>query len=72
MSAKEGVSIIEKIGQETTDSIMSEAIQANYLRELEGILKKIDKEYDKLSNYNKIIRIFEINRMLEDANLCES
>ncbi|MCF7834925.1 hypothetical protein K9M48_02620 [Candidatus Gracilibacteria bacterium] len=40
------------------------------LRELDSIFKDIDTEYESLTNYNKIIKLFEIYRMLDDASLC--
>lgn len=40
------------------------------MRELNDILKKIESDYGTLTNYNKIIELFEIYRMLSDSNLC--
>lgn len=40
------------------------------MRELNDLIKKIWSEYGALTNYNKIIKLFEIYRMLDDANLC--
>lgn len=42
------------------------------LSELIGLLEKIQIEYPWLSNYKKIIRLFEIYRMMDDANICEA
>ncbi len=41
------------------------------LRELQEIIEKIDSSYDKLTNYKKTIKLFEMYRMLQDWNLCE-
>jgi hypothetical protein len=41
------------------------------LRELQSIIQKIDETYWELSNYKKIIKLFELYRMLQDWNLCE-
>jgi hypothetical protein len=41
------------------------------LRELQWIIEKIESDYDKLTNYKKTIKLFEMYRMLEDWNLCE-
>jgi hypothetical protein len=41
------------------------------LRELSNILKDIGEQYPNMSNYKKIIKLFEIYRMLNDSNLCE-
>ncbi len=40
--------------------------------ELSDIIKSIEDEYWSLTNYNKIIKLFEIYRMLDSANLCEN
>ncbi len=40
------------------------------MRELSDLIKKIWSEYGSLTNYNKIIKLFEIYRMLDDSNLC--
>jgi hypothetical protein len=41
------------------------------LWELKGLLENIQKEYNALSNYDKMVKLFEIRRMLNDANLCK-
>lgn len=40
------------------------------LLELQWLLTSIQKSYDNMSNYDKMIKIFEIRRMMNDANLC--
>ncbi|HRX63691.1 MAG TPA: hypothetical protein P5060_01155 [Candidatus Absconditabacterales bacterium] len=40
------------------------------LRELQEIIEDIKTKYPTLSNYKKIIKTFEIYRMLKEANLC--
>ncbi len=72
LTPQEWINRIETIRNSTTDSIITETLQSDHLWELEWILKKIDQQYQHLSNYHKIIRLFEISRMLKDANLCES
>lgn len=42
------------------------------LRELQTIIENIQKEYNNLSNYKKIIKLFEIYRMMKDSNLCKN
>ena len=41
------------------------------LWELKQLLEEIKSEYDGLSNYDKMVKLFEMWRMLNDANLCE-
>lgn len=42
------------------------------LWQLNDIFKSIESEYWSLTNYNKIIKLFEIYRMLDEENLCTS
>jgi hypothetical protein len=41
------------------------------LRELQWIIQQLDKDFPKLSNYKKTIKLFELYRMLSDAGLCK-
>lgn len=41
------------------------------LLELKDIISQWEKEFRKQTNYQKIIRLFEIYRMLEDNNICK-
>ena len=45
--------------------------KTNDLNELKNIIENIQKSYDKLTNYNKIIKLFEIYRMMRKSSLCE-
>lgn len=40
------------------------------LWELQTLFETINKNYEKMNNYEKMIKLFEIWRMLNDANLC--
>ena len=40
------------------------------LWELQALFENINNNYEKLNNYDKMIKLFEIWRMLNDANLC--
>jgi hypothetical protein len=40
------------------------------LWELQKLFETIQNEYEGLSNYDKMIKLFEIWRMMNDANLC--
>ena len=48
----------------------SEYKNMSSLWELQRIFEWIQKNYDKMSNYDKMIKLFEIRRMMNDANLC--
>ena len=47
-----------------------EYLNVSTLWELQWILTKLQWEYDRMSNYEKMIKLFEIWRMMNDANLC--
>jgi hypothetical protein len=38
--------------------------------ELNDLIKKIESDYPGFTNYNKVIKLFELYRMLNDSNLC--
>lgn len=40
------------------------------LWELQRLFEWIQKDYEKMDNYDKMIKLFEIWRMMNDANLC--
>lgn len=45
--------------------------QSQYLWELKDILTNIQTTYAELSNYEKVIKLIEIDRMLDGWNLCK-
>lgn len=46
-------------------------VNISALMELKGIFTTIQEEYDDLTNYGKMIKLFELWRMMNDANLCK-
>lgn len=46
-------------------------VNINSLQELKWIFEELSASYPWMSNYNKMIKIFESWRMLNDANLCK-
>ena len=47
-----------------------EYLNVSTLWELQWLLNKLKEWYDKMTNYEKMIKLFEIWRMMNDANLC--
>ena len=47
-----------------------EYLNVSTLWELQWVLTKLEWEYESMSNYEKMIKLFEIWRMMNDANLC--
>lgn len=47
-----------------------EYLNVSTLWELKWLLQKIQEWYNNMSNYEKMIKLFEIWRMMNDANLC--
>lgn len=52
------------------NTVKIDAYSTSNLIELENIIQDIKKTFDSLSNYNKIIKLFEIYRMMREWNLC--
>jgi hypothetical protein len=41
------------------------------LLELQSLFASLQESYNGMSNYDKMIKLFEIRRMMNDANLCK-
>lgn len=54
------------------DIVKVDTKNTSNLRELKGIIENIEREYNNLSNNQKIIKLFEIYRMMNDNNLCQN
>lgn len=52
------------------NTIKFDSYSTSNLLELDWIIKEIDSTYSSLSNYNKIIKLFEIYRMMKEWNVC--
>ena len=50
---------------------LNESVNVLSLWELQELFTKIKKDYNGLSKYNKMVKLFELWRMMNDANLCE-
>ena len=61
-------SVIQKISNADTFDVK----KTNDLNELKIIIENIQKNFDELTNYNKIIKLFEIYRMMKNGNLCNN
>jgi len=71
LSPNSTINIIENIAEKTSLTSTVDTKESGDLRELHDIIKGIWDRYESLSNYQKIIRLFEIYRMLDDWNICE-
>jgi hypothetical protein len=47
-----------------------EYLNVSTLWELQWLLEKIQEWYKDMTNYEKMVKLFEIWRMMNDANLC--
>lgn len=50
---------------------LNESVNVLSLGELQWLFTDIKNQYDGLSKYNKMVKLFELWRMMNDANLCE-
>ncbi len=71
MSVDESIILVDNAIMQQSDASWSDRSKAEDLWDLRDILDSIKGEYDSLSNYKKIIRLFELDRMLDDSGLCE-
>lgn len=50
---------------------LNESVNVLSLWELQWVFTDIKKQYDGLSKYKKMVKLFELWRMMNDSNLCE-
>ena len=70
----------QKISPDTASQYVENAIvllwwnreysNVSSLLELQSLFTSIQESYEEMSNYDKMIKLFEIWRMMNDANLC--
>ncbi len=70
LNPSEALKVINNTLINLWDIVQINNYNASNLRELKTIIETIEKEYEDLTNYNKVIKLFEIYRMLQDWNLC--
>ena len=56
----------------TRDYSSASTWNVSALWELQWLFTLIDSSYDGLTNYDKMIKLFEIRRMMNDGNLCSN
>ncbi len=71
----------QKISPETASQYVEKSIislwwdqeysNISSLLELQSLFTSIQESYNDMSNYDKMIKLFEIRRMMNDANLCK-
>lgn len=71
LSIDKGLQVINSTIQKISIIDIFDSKKTNDLSELKGIIENIQQNYDKLTNYNKIVKLFEIYRMMKKSNLCE-
>ena len=50
---------------------LNESVNVLSLWELQWLFTDIQSSYNGMSKYNKMVKLFELWRMMNDANLCE-
>ena len=71
ISTEEAIRRVEENLMKIGDNLQSSDV-VNNLEELKKIFETIQRDFGKMNNYHKVIKIFEIHRMLKNANLCYS
>ena len=65
--------VIENIEAKITNignTVKFDSYSTSNLLELNSIVKEIWANYEGLSNYNKVVKLFEIYRMMKEWNIC--
>ena len=71
LTTQDGLNLIQSAIVKLSDVTKIDKSYGDNLRELQGIIQQLDKDYPTLSNYKKTIKLFELYRMLSDAWLCK-
>jgi len=71
LTTQDGLSLIQSAIMKLSDVNKIDKSYGDNLRELQGIIQQLDKDFPTLSNYKKTIKLFELYRMLSDAGLCK-
>lgn len=71
LTTQEGNAMIQSAIMKLSDVNKIDKSYADNLRELQGIVQQLDKDFPTLGNYKKTIKLFELYRMLSDAGLCK-
>ncbi len=71
LTTQDGLNMIQSAIMKLSDVNKIDQNDGNNLRELQGLIQQLDKDFPTLSNYKKTIKLFELYRMLSDAGLCK-
>ena len=71
LTTQDGLNIIQSAIVKLSDVNKIDKTYGDNLRELQGIVQQLDKDFPTLGNYKKTIKLFELYRMLSDAGLCK-
>ncbi len=71
MSVDNWIKQIDAYSAELANIAIDNVSKWQNLAKLKEIFENLKKEYPKLSNYKKTIKLFEMYRMLKDANVCK-
>ncbi len=70
LNTTEWLNIINFISEQETNLNQNNLKYKNTLLELEKKFKNISENYNNINSYKKVIKLFEIYRMLNENNLC--
>ena len=71
LTTQDGLNVIQSAIVKLSDINKIDKTYGDSLRELQGIVQQLDKDFSTLGNYKKTIKLFELYRMLSDAGLCK-
>jgi hypothetical protein len=71
ITTQDGLALIQNAIVKISNVTQIDKAYADSLWELKGLIENLDKDFSKLSNYKKTIKLFELYRMLSEAGLCK-
>ncbi len=70
LTVDDGVRLVQEAIAKLSDASKVDS-QTSDLWELKNTIDQLNTDYPSFNNYKKIIKLFELSRMLNDAGLCE-
>lgn len=71
LSVEEALKSVNEVITSLSDLEKKDTADSSNLRDLKNIVEQISKDYSGYTNYRKVIKLFEIYRMLKNVWLCK-
>lgn len=71
ISPSYGITVVNRLIWQLWQQDVINAKRSNQLNQMARYIEKIQWEYEGLTNYKKVIRLFEVYRTLQESNACD-